>query len=299
MKVITLSRRAFEGLEPLKLSREVLNTESKVFMFKSQGRPMVLKNLFYQDGISFANKLYTLEMLSANRNKLPNSFMVPEALISVAGKIPGFIIPYMEGENLENILRDPKLSLEEKKYFLTKVGEILNQMKAIRENTDLKDLYLCDLHASNFIANTNNHELGVVDLDSSKINGNKSSVSLFLSSSAVLNSVKGKYNILGDSSLGYVEADENSDLYCYSMMILSFLYGSRDVNNMPIEEYYKYLDYLLYVGIDERLIDTFMTLVSNKRNSNPFSLVKTINEEQACRAKCIVYEKVKKNKTCF
>ena len=299
MKVITLSKRAFESLEPLKLSREVLNTESQVYYFKSQGKPMILKKLFYQDGVTFANKLYTLEMLSSNKEKLPNSFMVPDALISVSGKIPGFVVPFMEGENLEKVLLDSNCTLEEKKYFLTKVGEILNQMKAIRDNTSLKDLFLCDLHASNFVVNRNNHEVGVVDLDSCKINGNKSSTSLFLNPLGLLNHVKGKYNIIGDKegnyNIGYVEADENTDLYCYSMMLLSFLYGNREINCVSLDNYYRYLDYLSYVGIDDNLLDSFRNLVSNKKNSNPFHYISTINREQACRAKCIVYQKVKKN----
>ena len=37
MKVITLSKRKFENLERIKLSREVLSTESLVFHYNSQG----------------------------------------------------------------------------------------------------------------------------------------------------------------------------------------------------------------------------------------------------------------------
>ena len=299
MKSITLSKRAFENLEPLVLSRDVLNTESCVLKFNYQGKPKVIKSLFYQEGLRFANKLYTLEMLSSNRKNLPSSFLVPEALISVSGNIRGFTVPYMEGVNLEDLLRDPKVSLEEKKYYLYKVGEVLNQMKAIREHSTLNDLYLCDLHPSNVLVNKDNKEIGIVDLDSCKINGNKSSVSLFLNPFALLNNVHGKYKIVKDgdeSCLGYVDADENSDLYCYSMTLLSFLYGSRNINNMELEEYYKYLDYLSYVGFNGELLVHFMDLVSNKKNSNPYHLVHTITSEQACRAKCLVYEKVKKNK---
>ena len=59
MKVITLSKRKFESLEPLKLSRDVLSTESQVFNFNYQGKEKVIKKLFYQEGDIFANKLYT------------------------------------------------------------------------------------------------------------------------------------------------------------------------------------------------------------------------------------------------
>lgn len=295
MKNIVLSKRGFENLEPLVLSRKVFNTESKIFKFRNAGQDKVFKSLFYTEGPSFANKLYTVEMLSSSQKNLPNSFLVPDSLITVGGKIKGFSVPYMEGKNLEEVLHDKSISLEEKKYYLFKVGEILNQMKAIREYSDLNDIYLCDLHASNFVVNTDNKEVGVVDLDSCKIKKNRSSISLFLNPLALLNNVKGKYNIIGEEAyMGYVEADENSDLYCYTMMLLSFLYGSREINSMDLSDYYRYVEYLSEIGLNEELVNSFLNLVSNKNNSNPYNLIPTITSEQACRAKCIVYEKVKK-----
>ena len=297
MRVTTLSKRAFENLEPLALSREVLNTESVILKYSDRGKPKIIKRLFYQDGEIFANKLYTLEMLSTNSRNLPNSFLIPDSLISVSGKIQGFSIPYMERINFQTFLTDEKNPLEEKKYFLYKVGEILNQMKAIRNHTRLNDLFLCDLHASNFIVNPDNKEMGVIDLDSCKIQGNKSSYSMFLNEFALLNNVKGKYRIVTDGSeKGYVTADENSDLYCYNMMLLSFLYGSTYINSLPLETYYSYLNYLKDIGINKELIDGFSDLVSNKPNENPFYIVPTLTKEQVCRAKCIVYKNVMKNK---
>ncbi len=297
MKVSTLSRRVFENLEPLVLSREIMNTEACMLKYTDKGIPKVIKRLFYQEGETFANKLYTLEMLSSNSKNLPSSFLVPDSLISVAGKIQGFSIPYMDGINFKSFLDSDKIPLEEKKYFISKVGEILNQMRAIRNHTELNDLFLCDLHASNFIVKPDNKEIGVIDLDSCKIKGNKSSVSLFLNPFALLNNVKGKYNINPNKNeKGYVIPDENSDLYCYQMMILSYLYGSTEINSFSLEEYYNYLDYLSYVGINEELINDFRDLVSYKPNANPSHLVSSLSNEQVCRANCIVYKKVKKNK---
>ena len=293
MKVTTLSKRAFENLEPLVLSRGILNTEACMLKYTDKGIPKVIKRLFYQDGEVFANKLYTLEMLSSNSKNLPSSFLIPDSLISVSGKIQGFSIPFMEGINFKTFLEDRNNPLEEKKYFISKVGEILNQMSAIRNHTDLKDLYLCDLHASNFIVKPDNKEIGVVDLDSCKIKGNKTSISLFLNPMALLNTVKGKYKINQDDR---VIADENSDLYCYNMMILSFLFGSTEVNYMSLEEFYNYLNYLKNIGISNELVNVFGDLVSNKANSNPVHLISSLNDEQICRAKCIVYKKVMKNK---
>ncbi len=293
MHVITLSKRKFESLDQIKLSRNILNTESNIYMFNYKNEHKVIKKLFYQEGSVFANKLYTLEMLNANRKYLPESFAIPESLISVSGHIQGFSIPFIEGENLTNVLNDNQISLEEKKYFLMKVGEILHQLKAIRSSTELNDIYLGDLHSSNFIANKDNKKLSVVDLDSCKIKGNKSSVSKYLNELSILNYVKGKYEI-SNNDIGYVKIDENTDLFCYNMMILEFLYG-KGINDLSIDEYLSYLDYLKYIGLDDKLVDSFYNLVTNKKNENPSYLINTINSEQMCRANQLVYKKVKKN----
>lgn len=294
MKVITLSKRKFESLEPLKLSREVLSTESQVFSFNYQGNKKVIKKLFYQEGDVFANKLYTLEMLSYNNKYLPDSFCAPDHLISVSGHIQGFSIPFIDGINLADLLCDKEVSLEEKKYYLSRVGEILNQLKAIRKSTPLNDIYIGDLHSSNFIANPENKKLSVIDLDSCKIKGNKTSVSRYLNDFGLLTNVQGKYHFITDGSEpGLVRADENTDLYCYAIMILSFLYG-KGVDSMPLEEYYNYLEYLQKIGVNVGLIDTFANLVSNKNNSNPGPFVESLTEEQVCRAKRYVYTKVRK-----
>lgn len=305
MKVTTLSKRAFERLEPLQLSRHVINTESCILKFNDKGKPKVIKKLFYQDGPRFGNKLYTIEMLSTYAKNLPKSFIIPESLICVSGVINGFSLPYMEGENLNAIIKDDNVPLEKKKYYLTKIGEILGQMEAIRKHTDLHDLYLCDLHCSNFIVDEDNQELGVVDLDSCKIGNNASSVSFYLNECALLNAVHGKYRLntnkdgTGYNGSGYIVADQNSDLYCYAMILLSFLYGDNLINSVSIEEYYNYISYLDYIGVNKDLLECFMNLVSNKDNSNPGQFVETITREQECRAKSYVYNKVRKNRTQF
>ena len=65
MKVTSISRRAFERLEKMKLSRNVRNTEAVIYDFTPKGNPSpkVFKKFHYQNGPVFGNKLWTLEML--------------------------------------------------------------------------------------------------------------------------------------------------------------------------------------------------------------------------------------------
>lgn len=78
---------------------------------------------------------------------------------------------FAEGENLASVLVDPNVSIKEQVYYLKQIGGILDQLKMIRKYTPVKDLYLNDLHESNFIANSKNKAIRVVALDGCKIGG--------------------------------------------------------------------------------------------------------------------------------
>lgn len=133
-------------------------------------------------------------------------------------------------------------SLETQLFYLKKVGQILEHMDKIRQNTDLKVLFLNELHESNFIVNEKNHELYVIDLDSCRIRYTQPTLSKYLTSKSLINTVQGKYQFADPDcpTYGYVIADENSDLLCYVMMFLNFIYG-ENVVNFSLDEYYDYL----------------------------------------------------------
>ena len=125
---------------------------------------------------------------------------------------------------------------------------MLNQLSYIRKTTPLKDFYINDLNVTNFIVNPSNCELSIIDLDSAKIGTNAACTARLLTTKALLNNVKGKYNINEDKDvLGHVIADENSDLYCYIMVILNYLYDSNLNTTVAIEEFYEYMNYLEYI----------------------------------------------------
>lgn len=292
MKVISLSQRKFKELTPLELPKEIYNTEAKMFNFRYKGKDAIFKKLYWQSGQIFANKLYTLEMLDSNKSYLPNYFFIPNYLISVSGIVEGFIIPKAEGITLSLLLNDKNVDPTVSLFYLKKIGEILNQLKCIRKNTPLKDFYINDLHDSNFIANIDKEELYVIDLDSCKIGANLAYPARYLTQHALLNNTKGKYNIIDNEPLlGNVVADENTDIYCYIIMILNYLYGSN-VNNFSVEEFYNYLNYLEYIGINKELIEDFNGIIINRDNENPMDLLDSITNEQVYRAKQIVYKRV-------
>ena len=289
MNTINISEKRLASLNALKLSKNILNTEGIIYDFNYRGNHKVLKVLFNSNGIMFANKLYTVELLNHYHKYMPNSFLIPDNLASISGTVSGFTIPYFEGFNLADILKNPKIDNKEKIYYLTKIGEVLNQLKNIRNYTELNHLYINDLHEANILINPNNKELKFIDLDSSKILNNCSFPSRYLSKNNFLIDKPHKYlyNNAEDGT-GHLIANENSDLFCYNIIVLNFLYG-ENVIRMPLDEFYNYLNYLNDINVNKGLLDCFEKISIGCDNQNPIYYLDSLTDNQICRAKKIVY----------
>lgn len=289
MEIVSISKTKFDNLKPLMLPNGIRNTECDLFHFRYRNRDMILKRLYFTNGNSFGNKLYTLEALSSNQEFIPNNFILPEYLVAIDKRIEAFTLPYVKGINLSKVLDDPLIDYEDKKYYLKRVGQLLEQMKYIRKFTTLNDFYLGDLHEDNFIIDVKKRELYVNDVDSVKIAGNLSFPARYLNSKALLNSTGRKYHLNEDNhSLTNYSVDENTDIYCYVIMILNYLYG-ENINTMHIEEFYNYLNYLNGLKIDDELLKCFERIVSNGNNINPVSYIDTLTAGQIGRARKKVY----------
>ena len=299
MKVTSISRRAFERLEKMKLSRNVRNTEAVIYDFTPKGNPSpkVFKKFHYQNGPVFGNKLWTLEMLDTHKEYLPPSFCIPDSIVTVGGVVQGITLPKIEGKNLADILKDKNVPVEDQIFYLQEVGHILEQLKRIRQNTDLKDIYISDLHESNFIVNEKNHEVYVIDLDSCKIKDNQPTPSKYLTPKSLFTTVQGKYQLAEPDcpTYGYVVADENTDLYCYTMMFLNYLYG-ENASKFTLEEYYDYLEYLRTLGYGERFISALQSIVIPQKNESICPYLDELSSEQVFRARENVYQYIKNKK---
>lgn len=87
-------------------------------------------------------------------------------------------------------------------------------------------------------------------------------------------------------------------MYCYIIIILNYLYGSN-INNINLEDFYEYLNYLEHLKINIKLLETFESIVSYKETQNPKDLIETLSCEQIIRAKHNVYNKVKQKREKF
>lgn len=297
MRVMNISEKKFDSLKPLELPNDILNTESELYIIEDKNkwakRQSVLKKLYINSGTVFSNKLYTVNELIDNKDKINiDELVMPEYIVTIYGKIVGFTVPYVDNINFKHVLDSVEFTNSQKIDFFKQVGQILHKMSNVREYTSVKDFYLNDLHENNLIFNKKTGKINVVDLDSCKIGDNFPFVSKYLSPISPINEVN-KYRKLNiDYIGGSFIPDENTDLFCYTVMILNYLYGGR-ITSLSISEYYDYLTYLHSIGVSHELVDKFSLIYTEKNNENIYEyldeLVNVIG-----RSNQHVYEYVKK-----
>ena len=253
MNILELDRRTLKKMKKIELEAGNINTEGNLFIFEEKNKwkkeLKVYKELYYDMGHIFSNKLFTLNELIDHVLSLDvEEFVLPEKLAIINNRVEGFIMPYVPNINFYTILNATEIATKDKIKFFKEIGHLLYKMDNIRRN-QINDFYLNDLHEGNFILNKKTGKINVVDMDSCKINGNKPFVSKYLTPLSPISKMPGKYIINEDENFpGYVIADRNSDLYCYTVMILNFLYKDR-ITRLSREAYFLYLEYLIHIGL--------------------------------------------------
>lgn len=280
-----MSKTKLNSLEPLILPKDVTSTECELFKYNYYGKEKLLKKLYRTNGIIFANKLYTIEALNSNKDNIPSNFIVPEVLVSINKQIEAFTMKYIKGTNLSIILNEPTITYEEKINYLKSIGNILEQMKNIRKYTELKDFYIGDIHEDNFLVDTEKQEIFVADLDSCKIADNKSFPGRYLTTTSLLRYNEIKYLLLDEPDrIADYKVTEETDIYCYIIMILNYLYDGR-VDRLSIEEFYRFINYLDDIEVNKELIESFEKIVVGAPNVNPVNYLDTLSSKQIAKAR--------------
>ena len=263
MNTYDLTKDEFINLEKMNLTQETPHTEGDIIILPND---TVFKRLYVTGGQYFSNKLYTINSLISNKDKINIPELVfPESLISIEGRIEGFTMSYIKGSNLKEVLNNPNIDIEKKIDLLKQIGNILFKMHEYRRSNP--NFFINDLHESNLIVDEQGI-VHVVDLDSCSIDGNYPFGTKYVSLLTPLVNYPNKYNReMLISCGGEFIPDENTDLYCYAIMLLNFLYNGR-VQRFEEEEYFNYLNYLLNIGANNNLIEDLAKVYSNEANVN-------------------------------
>lgn len=279
MQIVNLKRREFNNLKLLELPNNIFNTEAQMYVIPSKNKwdkkQTILKRLYIDMGEMFSNKLYTIHELLDKKDEINiEELVMPEALAAVDGNIVGFTMPYVPNINLQTVLDAKEFSTKEKIAYLKEVGELLEKLKKVREYSDVKDFYLNDIHENNFILNKVTGHINAVDLDSCKIGNNLTAGAKYLSPVSKLQYVS-KYVPLEHSIGGVYEVSEDTEIYCYIIMIFNFFFGSN-ISRLTIQDFYVYLDYLSSIGVSKEFLDKVSCIYINKNNENPYEYLECL-----------------------
>lgn len=281
MDIINMSSKQIIG----NIVLDGYNKSGSIKIVNYFNKKMVLKRI---DPIRCDEIISKVLFLNRYKNLMPSNFVIPEFLVLLDNKDLYMAIDYINGNNLGDVLKDKNINIRDKKIYLSYIGNTLEEMRHMRENPLLSDFCLGDLHEDNFIVS--NKKLYTIDLDDAKIDS-ISPIASYLQVGSLFSYLHTDKYIIEDYNPYFVKykVDYNTDMYCYIMVILNFLYGDN-VNNMDIEEFYCYLDYLYKIGIDSSLLECFNSISSSDDNINPMNYIDSLTSNQFYRAKKIVYK---------
>ena len=279
MHIINLRMREIRKLKELYLEPGVLNTEALMLVLKKKSFPdhvaRVFKYLDAQDDSSImSKKLFTVTSLNTiEEYKDIEELVIPDSIIYVDGNIAGFAMPLIDShKNLGAIINDNSISLEIKLHYLEQSGNIIDKIQRI-EKEDHR-FQFGDLNEFNFIIDKDD-KLKAIDLDSSYLGlGEPLNMAYYLLKNKYIQSLPEKYK---STPTGIIIPTDNTDLYCYNMIILNAL-SKVNLYRYDIDVYYKYLEYLKYIlDLPTDIIKAFHNIYIPKDNINPKDILKEID----------------------
>ena len=291
MEKINLTKYRLNHLIKYKLSKNVIATEGKIYYYPHKTNwtnEMKVLKMFYRDLTE--DRVANIEFLSEYKKELESisSLVLPDALVSYYGKDRGIIMPYVENTNLADFLMFDDVDQTVKLRHLKEVGKILEEISLLRKyNSDLKDFAIGDLHEANTIIESSTNRIKFVDIDSA-YTGSYISASKYLTLNINLESLSNKYSMNEDES---IIPNEQTDLYCYHMMILNYMYRDN-IADLPIDEFYYYLEYLKKIGMNKDFLESCSRLYTSQENINPKDYLDNIGVNVS-RASRKIYEKCK------
>lgn len=271
MEVIKLSKYKLKNLVQVKLSRNVLATEAKIYYYPEKNKwnsEMKALKFFYTE-LDYG-KVRNIDSLTQKKEELEKveEFILPEKMIIYEDNYRGFTMPFIENVNLADLLKFKDLDYISKINYLKRVGEVLEKLEKLKKgNEKLANFALGDLHEANILVENKTGDIKVADLDSS-YNGIYPAVAKNLYYNDNFLNLTNKYRFQDNGII----ADSNTDLYCYYIMILNFFYGSN-VARLDTNTYYYYLEYLKKIGTPIEFVDACSKLYTNQDNINPVEMV--------------------------
>ena len=274
MKKINMTYYQLDKLKRFYPKTNIINTEAKLYYYDNN---RILKLFYNMD----ENKMYTLQMI----NKYKKDINIDELFLDfdlalISNKVIATISDYIDGNNLSKVLYSPQILLKDKINILIKIGKVLEKIRKVRSSI-ISDFYIGDLYEDNILL-TNDGNIKIMDMDSCKINNNKAYPSKYLTRLSRRKKFNKKY-VVDKRCPHIIIPNENTDNYCYNMIILNTLYQG-DISKLKIQDFHKYLYYLDSIGISKELVKNFCTMYNEEDTKNLYYLLDDLsNKHQAHR----------------
>ena len=270
MERINVSSSELDEITPL------LESHKNVGEYILCGKHYILKFLesskAYRD-----NSIYVLEKLDSCRSLFPKEFCLPEYWIESSGKLEAFLMPKItDSLTLRTVLKSSYFSHKEKIKYLKELGALLRKCDNLRQKKGMRNFAIGDLQETNVLVAPGKETIKVIDMDTCRIGQSASSQALYLTPFSLVMYVPSKYKIV--RSLGYFETNRETDLFCYIMIILNYLFDST-MTNMSLENFYYNLNQLDYSDVNHELLSIFYGIINRGQNDNPDYLLDTIDDK--------------------
>ena len=204
--------------------KDNFNSYSSLFIYEEK----VYK--IYED--CFDKVKYNLEILKLLLKykvylKNIKELVLPEQLLSYKGHIIGFIMPYIKGNTLYDIINSKSYSTEYIKTIFIKIVKSIDKLNELPFKISLSDL-----HEKNVIVDADNN-IHLIDCDGFSINNKQ-----MISDGKI---VLGKYlNKQDDEELKNIGI--SGDYYCLFCMILNYIFENKYESELDFEGIIKYID---------------------------------------------------------
>ena len=277
MHIKNLRMKELRKLRELYLEPGVLNTEAYMLVLRRKHsfdkKERVFKYLDMQeDKDIMAKKLYTVTTLDTmDEYKEMEDLIIPDYIVYVEGDIAGFASPLVYNhKNLGVLINNPDIPLSIKIPYLKQMGDIIDKV----ERLDSK-FQFGDLNEFNFIIDMED-KVKAIDLDSAYLGvGEPLDMAYYLLKNKYVKSLPDKYK---STNSGIIIPTDNTDLYCYNMIILNALSKER-LYRTDIDTFYKYLSYIKGLHLPDDLLQSLNNIYIPKDNFNPKDCLFDIDTE--------------------
>ena len=263
-KKIFLSRGDLETLErPSIPSSEA--TEGQFYFYNTEEGRKLLKIIGdkynYYSKLSLKNAQILLQYSDVLSTFFPE-LVLPEQLLFLDEELEGFLMEFIEGENLMSFLNNPQVQFNKKINAFVSIGEVLERNKAIPDFP--YKFNFGDLHEGNIIMNQEG-KVRFVDTNGIQLNQseipNCKYVKMFRDDLLLFPK---KYQ---QAATCEIIPSHDTDLFCYGIMLLNYI-SKSNISQTPFYKIEKYLQYLQDIGFPREFMQAFHKLYSSAPNEN-------------------------------